>query len=100
MKSEMKSEQVEIQVDEYLQRFETDAAGYLVDELPHEFVHKFLSYLQKRVSNEIDPFKIPKPKMDPNDPHLHVEETKTELNDDKKRSLQDLKSLAKPQAPA
>jgi hypothetical protein len=25
---------------------------------------------------EIDPFKVPKPKVDPNDPHLHIEEQK------------------------
>jgi hypothetical protein len=90
MKSEVKSEHTEMKFDQYLSQFETEAAGYLVDELPHEFIPKFLAYLQSSCQNEIDPFKVPKARVDPNDPHLH-EESKI---DDKKRPPE-----VKPQAP-
>ena len=68
-----------MKAEDYLRRFETEAAGYLVDELPNEYIPKFLAFLQSRPAmsdDEIDPFKVPKPKVDPNDPHLYVEEQK------------------------
>lgn len=37
----------------------------------------------------LDPFKVPKQKVDPNDPHLHVEEQKVEsVPADKKRPIE------------
>jgi hypothetical protein len=85
----MEIKQEPIKVDDFMQRFETEAAGFIVDELPHEFVHKFVGFLQQKNAEmghggEVDPMKVPKPKMDPNDPHLHVEEQKQQT-DDKKR---------------
>lgn len=93
VKSEVKSEaDVPIKAEDYLAKFETDAAGFVVDELPQEYVHKFLSYLQKcnkTSENMLDPFKVPKQKVDPNDPHLHVEEQKVGLGPvDKKRPME------------
>lgn len=79
VKTEVKEEP--IRVEDYLHRFETEAAGFVVDELPQDYIARFLSYLSAKDSgngqkSEVDPFKVPKPRMDPNDPHLYVEEQK------------------------
>ncbi len=58
-------------------------------------MHKFLNYLQKCSKNEstIEPYRITQPKVDPNDPHLYVEEQKQESkaslsNENKKRPVE------------
>lgn len=91
IKTEVKAETNDIDPDDYLVKFETEAAGFLVDELPQAFVHKFLAFVREqkgRSGDEIDPFKVQKAKVDPNDPHLYDEKENTAVQlttDDKKR---------------
>jgi hypothetical protein len=64
VKTEVKTETTdsnEINITDYLAKFETEAAGYLVDELPQAFVSKFLAHvrqIQGKKDDELDPFKI------------------------------------------
>ena len=105
----MVKSECEMDVGPYLIKFQTEAAGYIVDELPNYLVNLFLIHLQKKNTAEnnlngnamqINPFMIAQ-KVDENDPHLYEETKKNNFNnDDKKRGIEQIKQVQKPtQAP-